>query len=185
MAIKKRWHRAIFSFHVVFLLVIGYGEDMNTWWSSYRLGIVFLLLIIAVVGMWWWFQAPKNDQYNNPSARYYKDLERSYAEDTYGGSTPEETLKLFIAALEAGNIDLASKYFVVEKQEEWKKELGVIKGNGNIAKMVNDISRATDGKELFDGHFQFTILDPIKTDHAEFTISLLRIPNGKWKIQSL
>jgi len=56
-----------------------------------------------------------------------KVLEAQYRADTYGGSTPEETLGLFIKALEAKDYELAAKYFVVENQE---KELDEnIKGN--------------------------------------------------------
>lgn len=45
-------------------------------------------------------------------------LEAAYKADTYGGATPEETLKLFIDALEKKDYELASKYFVVEEQGE-------------------------------------------------------------------
>src|SRR3989344_4310089 len=62
--------------------------------------------------------------YFNPerkAERRLAELERLYAEDTYGGQTPEETLQLFIDALKAGDIDLASKYFVIESREAVKR----------------------------------------------------------------
>lgn len=37
--------------------------------------------------------------------------------DTYGGKTPQETLKMYIAAIEKGDYNLAGKYFVAEKQQ--------------------------------------------------------------------
>jgi hypothetical protein len=46
-----------------------------------------------------------------------------YKADTYGGETPEETLELFIEALEAGDYELASRYFVPEKQRVVFEEL--------------------------------------------------------------
>ncbi|MEQ1666408.1 MAG: hypothetical protein ABL927_13640 [Bdellovibrionales bacterium] len=39
-----------------------------------------------------------------------------YTADVDGGKTPEETLDLFISALKAGDIEKASRYYVLEKQ---------------------------------------------------------------------
>ena len=47
-----------------------------------------------------------------------KDLIKLYKKDTHGGDTPEETLLLFITALEMEDYELASKYYLVEQQEE-------------------------------------------------------------------
>ena len=52
-----------------------------------------------------------------------KDLIKLYKKDTHGGDTPEETLLLFITALEMEDYELASKYYLVEQQEEVYKEL--------------------------------------------------------------
>ncbi len=41
--------------------------------------------------------------------------------DKIGGYTPEQTVDLFIAALKKRDYDLASKYFVIDEQEKWKK----------------------------------------------------------------
>jgi len=49
-------------------------------------------------------------------------LEAAYRKDTYGGKTPEETLELFIEALEAKDYELAAKYFVVEEQQKALEE---------------------------------------------------------------
>ena len=46
------------------------------------------------------------------------EWERLYREDTYGGTTPQETLSLFIEALKKGDTDLAAKYFVPDEREE-------------------------------------------------------------------
>ncbi len=57
---------------------------------------------------------------------------RLYRQDIYGGKTPEETLDLFIKALESGNLDLAAKYFVLEKQDEARAMLQEVKEIKNI-----------------------------------------------------
>ena len=52
-----------------------------------------------------------------------ENLKEAYRQDTYGTATPEGTLKLFIEAFEKGDADLASKYFVIEKQEEYRDKI--------------------------------------------------------------
>lgn len=47
-------------------------------------------------------------------------LSKPYRDDVYGGQTPQETWDLFLSALHKNDIDLASKYFVLEKQVSWK-----------------------------------------------------------------
>ena len=66
--------------------------------------------------------------------REAKDLaiKAAYEADTYGGKTPQETWDMFIQALEAGDTDLAAKYFIVEKQEEMKKAFATGSENGAI-----------------------------------------------------
>ncbi|MEK7480570.1 MAG: hypothetical protein AAB604_00520, partial [Patescibacteria group bacterium] len=114
--------------------------------------IILVLFLIAVAGgLWWWRGSNQGDQHDTYGAQYYEDLAQRYTEDTFGGATPEETLELFIAALEAGNIDLASKYFVAEKQEEWKKNLENIKANNVLENMISDLKRAEREKDLVEG----------------------------------
>ncbi len=43
--------------------------------------------------------------------------------DTYGGETPEQTLQLFVEALEKKDAKLASKYYLPWKQKEAEKEM--------------------------------------------------------------
>src|SRR3989344_3104367 len=46
-----------------------------------------------------------------------EEYERAMA-DTYGGTTPQETLRLYIEAVEKGDYELASKYFIESNQEK-------------------------------------------------------------------
>ena len=48
-----------------------------------------------------------------------KDYEMAMA-DTFGGQTPQETLEMFIKAVEKGDYELASKYLVSEEQKKRK-----------------------------------------------------------------
>lgn len=106
-----------------------------------------------------------------------EDYERALA-DTYGGKTPQETLQLYINAVEKGDYDLASKYFVLDKQEA---ELQSFKSVEDITQeqikgYISELQRALDsgGQYSSDGtYFSFG---------GEVLISVVRYPNGIWKI---
>ena len=126
-----------------------------------------------------------SDYFFNPerqAARDLKNLERQYAEDTYGGTTPEETLELFIKALESGDIELASKYFIVDKREEWHSNISKVQSNNNIDEMLNDLRRAQKTTQE-DARAIFVITNDEKIVSA--LISLARGPTGVWKITDM
>jgi len=104
--------------------------------------------------------------------------EKKYEEDTYGGKTPEETLALFIAALKKGDTDLAAKYFVVDKQEEWREKLE----KANLTAMITDAQKLKLAKKNGDSAF-FTIANENKVVEVEVVLGLGQ--NGIWKIIEL
>jgi len=60
-----------------------------------------------------------------------------HQKDVEGGTTPEETFDLLISALKAGNIDLASKYYVPIYQEGAKEGFEEeIKNNGGLQNSI-------------------------------------------------
>ena len=65
-------------------------------------------------------------------------------EDTYGGETPEKTFALFLDALRAGDTDLASKYFVLSKQEEWREDLRNVKKDRRVITLLEEFTRASE-----------------------------------------
>ena len=64
--------------------------------------------------------------YEKEYIKYMEELEKK---DNYGGETPEETLELYIKALENKDFELASKYFVLEDQEKKNKEFSELEEN--------------------------------------------------------
>src|SRR3989344_7948666 len=108
----------------------------------------FLLIIGAALLVW------AATVYFSPGAQQQRDaeeylerLQADYANDTFGGATPEETLSLFIAALEKGDIELASKYFLPEDREKWSQNIESVQKNNHINEMVDDLSRAEKSKQ--------------------------------------
>lgn len=94
------------------------------------------------------------------------DWETAQKIDTHGGATPEETLRLFIEALEKKDYVLASRYYVVEEQENAYKdfqtdivgnpfqmlisahESGKIISNGNSESLVWEIKVFAKGDDI-------------------------------------
>lgn len=85
-----------------------------------------VLAIAAAFVIWMLIQAGpwlRSWQERRAGDALRQQAEERLRSDKYGGKTPEETFDLFIAALEKGDIELASKYFVVQKQDGWSKTL--------------------------------------------------------------
>lgn len=114
---------------------------------------------------------------------FFEEWEQKYLDDTYGGQTPEETLELFISALEAGDLELAAKYFVIDEQEKWMQNLEKLEEENQIAAMLKDLKSAERGNDITEDSARFII-----TNQNNEVITILNIakgPNGIWKIVDL
>lgn len=143
-------------------------------------GLVIAVLGFAVIYGLDHYRYRKSPEYQ--AQKYFEDLEKRYAEDTYGGNTPEETLQLFIDALKKGDIDLASKYFVFQAQDDWKKKLEDIQSRNVLGFMIEDLQQLQQSK--IEDNRAFYVL----ADENNFVIvDALIIKNGKgqWKISEL
>jgi type II secretory pathway pseudopilin PulG len=110
--------------------------------------VVFILAILAAFVIWGMLQAGpwlKRLQDWRAARALQSQLEELYRNDKYGGTTPEETFDMFITALEKGDVELASKYFVIDKQENWRQSLAAIKSQPAIYdEMVAEMKFARD-----------------------------------------
>ena len=127
------------------------GVKKNNWRQFGRHWIVvFILAILAAFVIWGMLQAGpwlKRLQDWRAARALQSQLEELYRNDKYGGKTPEETFDMFIAALEKGDVELASKYFVIEKQESWLKTLEEYKKEGLISNFVAELKDTKSGWE--------------------------------------
>jgi len=115
-----------------------------------------------------------------------KRLGELEANDIFGGTTPEETLELFTAALEAGDIELASRYFVVGEREELRKELHVYNDGGYMNELIDAVGNLTNKSNFIEGddtRFLFEHFNEIGT--LDLQISLEENQNNIWKITDL
>lgn len=98
--------------------------------------------------------------------------------DTYGGQTPHETLALYIAAVEKGDYDLASKYFVIEGQEKERNSfIGASKESSERYLSLLKDSLKKDGSYNLEKDY-FSIEEPLMVDFIKY-------PNGIWKISEI
>lgn len=142
-------------------------------------------LLVVAVGLGALFAVDYIRYQKSPEYAAKKEAEqikKEYREDPYGGETPEETLALFIDALKKGDTELAAKYFVLEKQEEWRADLSQIKEKGLLDEMVGDLSRLKKSKETIDESF-FTATN--EENIVSVLVNMRKHVNGKWKLADL
>jgi hypothetical protein len=106
-----------------------------------------------------------------------EEYEKAMA-DTYGGKTPAETLQMYIEAIEKGDYELASKYFIEPNREE-ELESSLNMTNENLKKYIIKLKEAiskleNEGKYNLEKNY-FSIYKPI-------LIRMKLYPNGIWKI---
>lgn len=143
-----------------------------------------VIVVVALAGLWalGGYQEQKNIEafkaWVESTEQAAEEFEARKAADTYGGATPQETLRLYIEAVERSDYELASKYFVLEKQGEQLKKFQDVSGitTEAINKYVSVLrdSSSKGGNFSSDGnYFSFD---------GEVLISVTRYPSGIWKI---
>lgn len=174
---------------------------MKSFWR-YFIGFVAIIILVGG-GFFVW------NHYLSPGAKYQRQMEKQYQSylkweeqykeamrnDTYGGKTPEETLQMFIDALKKGDIELASKYFMLntdEKSEyyltrkEWENELKLAQQNGRIPSAIEFLSKAERNRDAqnTDEMVWFLIRDSDGDVIQHFYLKFNK-DSGVWKIESL
>ncbi len=148
-------------------------------------------LIIAVIAGFVIFGLLRGQEFlasflvGRETKKIQRELERPYREDKYGGKTPEETFDLFLEALRKGDIELASKYFELENQEEWVEKLSQYKENNSLSDFLKELERErkewkfikNDG-EIAEYGYTVVVEKPTKT---KFNDQIIDIPPGEYK----
>jgi hypothetical protein len=167
--------------------------------------IIFILAIFFAVFVGFYVRWYQENYLAEQAARKgifdiekYRAAEREYVAamtaDTYGGKTPEETLQLFIDALKAGDIELASKYFALETntqdpdyltRNKIVKALQEEKQKGRLQYIADILSRAIPDPtgSLYESDYGFVVYEKEKII-AEINMEFNK-ESSVWKIQSL
>ncbi|MDO8585306.1 MAG: hypothetical protein Q7R85_04295 [bacterium] len=160
-ATRAPWKRVFVFFGAfVALMLVGAGAYFGIRYYRYRNGYLLPM-----------------EKYNA-----YMDIFRN---DTYGGATPEETLKLFVAALREGDVEKASLYFMPDdrgSREKWVKALTSDKEKGNLDEIIDVVSRAKYAGDIMGVSMIYEVRG--SNGDVEASIDLVKGVNV-WKIESL
>lgn len=142
------------------------------------LGLV-AIAVLVIFGIGYgrdWYGKRQVDKMAEALKQYEKETMERAMRDTFGGKTPQETLRMYIAAVESGDFDLGSKYFVESRREFWKKETLDLSNSEDVDRFLDPIKLAIsyEGEYSPDGN-SYSIHDPV-------LISFIKYPNGIWKI---
>lgn len=166
--------------------------------NSYRKFILIFTIIILAVGggyfVWNRFfdEGARANRFLNKQLEVYEKAEKAYVEamtaDTYGGKTPQETLDMFVDALKKGDVELASKYFLLDEnlsREQWFLKISEVKSKGLLAQLVEAIESAVPDTDdsISENDLKYVLLT---NGVAEATLRMkLNQYAGIWKIESL
>lgn len=159
---------------------------LKIWWRHWS--VVLILAVLAGFVIWGtlnlrpWLRSLQEKMAARSAQR---QLENLYRNDKYGGKTPEETFDMFIAALEKGNIELASKYFVLNKQEQWKRTLDEYKTKSLLIDFIKELrdERKNWQKSISSNEisisFEYKVLVS-KDSIADFNGQKVNVPAGNY-----
>ena len=144
------------------------------------------IILIFLLGVYIAWQVVQLSEGRSQVERFAEELERTeqaiyemQLADTFGGQTPQETLQMYIDAVEAGDYELASKYFVIGKQEEEKNILLQADENGNIEFFVGVLNQLKSSEGYFSSDKdRYTIENPVFADFILY-------PSSVWKIAEI
>jgi hypothetical protein len=116
-------------------------------------------------------------------------ISKTLTEDTYGGGTPQETLDMFIDALEKGDIELAGKYFSLDvnlSRQKWEDALADSYENDEISKIVDLLKKLKPSPEqsILKTEYEFIVLGD--SGLADYILHMSLNEHSKvWKIESM
>jgi hypothetical protein len=165
---------------------------------SGRLKFPLILLTIVIVAVaaylvWTNFLSSEAREQREIQEKYNQffqalsDGEERQEQDIYGGETPQETIDLFIAALEKDDLELASKYFslTVEGRTDpkWLDALQKAKTEERITEIVDALKKVIPAGG-WGSYFGFESFD--NQDNLLLNIGLKQNDfSNLWKIESI
>lgn len=151
-------------------------------------GAVIFLFAVMILELGWkyydsWHAQKRVQELAQELERIEQARYDKMAGDTIGGKTPQETLRLFISAVEAGDYELASKYFVTEEQANAEKELLSLKEKNNIVLYLSILKKAEPEGEIKNGRFR--MMAKLEIGPPDYLIDFIQYPSGNWKIEKI
>lgn len=171
-------------------------------WFRYAVAL-FLIFIVAIMVLVMLDRLSPQKQNNADSSvanqqatERVQELEQALKNDTVGGKTPEETIQLFLAALRAGDTNLAAQYFAIDTNErsvyyltrqQWIDALNYKQQQGEIAPIITFLENAKYNEQASSQILKTTVFTTFNSkglvDHG-IELQLNKYSNV-WKIESL
>lgn len=148
---------------------------------SYPQIVAFITLCVLLV-VWVWCSSPGMQIWfeNRAAQIYINDIVESQKNDTFGGTTPEETMALFADAIEKGDVDLAVKYFRMDRVNFARIDLTEMKKADGFGLLKSDLSGLRVARQ------DDTSAYLVSTSSEPVSISLeIDSITGRWKIVEL
>ncbi len=160
-----------------------------------KFGIIFVLIVLVIFSSVLIYKKYKQNKFNQQQLENYQNYlnwEKRYEEamknDTYGGKTPEETLQMFIEALQKEDIELASKYFALKDDgtidQKWINLLNKVKNENKLRKMADDLKNYNEAKKTFDPYYIFLYHNKDGSIGLQINMIFNKF-SGVWKIESM
>lgn len=173
--------------------VSGSKKTRSFWKLLVALGAIIFLFVAYVI--WAAFFSPqavseRETQKNYEQAmKALSEYEEMMRNDIYGGKTPQETLDMFIDALEKEDFELASRYFIVggkTKRERFEQDLRKIEDEGRLDLIISILMRSKPYlfDVLSDKDYKFAAFN--SSGEMEMYVNMeLNEYSNVWKIESL
>lgn len=156
--------------------------------------IVMMLTSLVALSSWLWYEEYRAEKSSEAQYEQYREAENRYVEamtnDTYGGKTPQETLDLFVDALRKEDIELASKYFILDDEtldrKEWEDALVKAKEEGRLQEIVSVLEGAVPDEESLLDERDYKFASYRNDGELDAYINMrLNTLSGVWKIESI
>ena len=164
-------------------------KPRKTYWKFVLgfLGVILAVFVLVVGGYSVW---QKIDMWRGQKAvqKFAEALKKAEQDDyqkamadTYGGKTPQETLQMYIDAVEKGDYELASKYFIGDKQDEELNKLNNTNENKKDLEIYLEFVKTAKSwrSSLEDKNF---VMEAKTNLGPSIFIRFKIYPNGIWKI---
>ena len=154
-------------------------------------GILRSFIVLALVlgagffGLWFLGKYGTEIKIKNPDAGTLQNVSEGEKDEFYnfGGKTPQETISLFVTALEKNNLGLAVKFFVPEAREKESEDLTKLKDANIIGDLITDLKTLKNGQAIDKARYLFKVFDETGQPVAE--VELVKNKSGFWKLLAL
>lgn len=155
------------------------------------------IIMLAELGYLAWNNYLSEDAKSNRAAKenydayikFTNQYETAMKNDTYGGKTPQETLDMFIDALKKGDVELASKYFIL--QEDGSRDPDILnmlqknKDNESLQNFLIIVQKLVPSSVDTGSEDSYVFFVPDSQGMADYSMFLRRNKYSQtWKIES-